>query len=147
VASKSDNEPVYYDPDWIDPLDKAKKKYFGSPKGKAALKRYNESDKGQATLERTQERQRVARACSKWLREHPGKTIVDFLKEQEVVTVVIKSIEEHGLVRWVRTKCPDCNTRVHVPAYLGQSNTNSVECTECHSKLTVSWDEKDETLT
>lgn len=90
----SREKPVYYDPDHEDPLDKAKKKYANSPKGKAAhrravkgpVKRYLQTDKGKKALkkhyeEKVKPQMALAKACKQWLKEHPGKTVEDYLKE------------------------------------------------------------------
>lgn len=78
---KDEHNPAYYDPDWEDPLDKAKKKYFQSDKGKDALKRYFQSDKGKAAFRRQYEKQKFVKLCADWLAEHPDKTVEDFLAE------------------------------------------------------------------
>jgi len=72
---------AHFDPDWEDPLDKAKKRYFDSEKGKAALKRYFQSDKGKAAFKRQYQKQKLARLCKEWLEQNPGKTVEDFLRE------------------------------------------------------------------
>ena len=86
----SEAEPVYYDPNYEDPLEKAKKKYIGSKKGRAALKRYFDSDKGKKALKKARSRHyeqkvkpeaKLAEACTTFLKNNPSKTVEDFLKE------------------------------------------------------------------
>ena len=75
----SDKEPVYYDPNWEDPTDKAKQKYFSTKKGREALKR------AQSKYYRNKKKpeNKLARLYLEWLESHPGKTVKDFLNEQD----------------------------------------------------------------
>lgn len=78
MSPKDEHVPVYYDPNWEDPTDVAKKKYFSTKKGKEALKRaqskyYHGKKKPENEL---------ARAFQEWLEQNPGKTVEDFLNEQ-----------------------------------------------------------------
>jgi len=91
-----------------DKVDEAQRKYNKSPKFKAALKRYRSTDKGQAANRRfaqseksklVNQRYRFSekgrsahetrsklvkdfRAVARWLKDNPGKTMDDYLKEK-----------------------------------------------------------------
>ena len=91
----------------MEKLDKARRKYQKSEKGKITRQKYSDSEKGQKVLEdylkspkfklsrqkylegqkgkeaveRTKERKRDWRKAAKWMLEHPGKTIEDYYKE------------------------------------------------------------------
>lgn len=93
----------------MDKLDKARRKYQKSDKGKATRRKwrdsekgqksvkknqdsprfklskqkYLESQKGQKALERGRERRKDWRKAAKWLEEHPGKTLEDYYKEAD----------------------------------------------------------------
>lgn len=72
--------------DDLDPQDEAKRRYFKTEKGKAAMRRYIQSDKGKATSQRYyQKRVKTERSLAEtvitWLATHPGQTVQDFLEE------------------------------------------------------------------
>ncbi len=75
-----------------DKLDAAQQRYFRSEKGKEALRRYFSSVKGKEALSKAQTQyyqgkikpeREVAKQCKKWLEQHSGKTVEDFLKEMK----------------------------------------------------------------
>ncbi len=74
----SAKEPVYYDPNWEDPTERAKRKYFASEKGKEALRR------AQAKYYHDKKKpvNRLIRAFVEWSEANPDKTVEDFLNEQ-----------------------------------------------------------------
>ena len=90
-------------------IDEARRKWNRSPKRRVVQKRYKDTPGGQATLERYQDSEKFQlaaqkyyystkgqeahqrrkgilqdfRAASEWLKENPGRTFEDYLKEQE----------------------------------------------------------------
>lgn len=106
TKDEADRHHVYFGRD-EDPLDKAKQRYFKSKKGRKAQRRYHQSEagktasrryfssekgkmvqlryalspKGQLVQECKRRDRTLARALSRYLKEHPGKTVEDFLKE------------------------------------------------------------------
>jgi len=63
----------------------AREKYLNSEKGKAAKLRYLLSEKGVKYAEKQNQKLGLAYQCTKWLKENPGKTPLDFfnlLKEE-----------------------------------------------------------------
>ena len=56
----------------------AREKYLNSDKGKAAKLRYLLSEKGQKYAEKQNRKLGLAYQCTKWLKENPGKTPLDF---------------------------------------------------------------------
>lgn len=56
----------------------AREKYLQSEKGKAAKLRYLLSEKGAQYVEKQSRKLKLAYQCTKWLRDNPDKTIVDF---------------------------------------------------------------------
>lgn len=79
-APRKERTPVYHDPNWEDPTDKAKQKYFSTEKGRGALK------KAQAKYYRrkTKPKNEVAKACAEWLEQNPDKTVEDYINEQSL---------------------------------------------------------------
>jgi transcription elongation factor Elf1 len=63
------------------------------------------------------------------------------------MTVVIKSIEEHGQMRKVTHKCPDCGWTNWAYVKVGAPNTTAVICRNCEAKYTITWEESDEAMT
>jgi hypothetical protein len=59
----------------------ARKRYLNSEKGREALLRYYNSEKAKTARERRQALLKLFRRADKYLKENPGKTIEDFLKE------------------------------------------------------------------
>ena len=57
--------------------------YMKSPKGKLALRKYYYGPKGQAAHRRHKTKVVGFKVIEKWLRSNPGKTIEDFLKENQ----------------------------------------------------------------
>lgn len=90
-----------------DKLDAARRRWSKTPKRKEAQRRYEEKEKGQATIKKYQQTEKFKlsvqkyyfskkgqdahlkrrklvkdfRQAAKWLKEHPGKTYEDYLKE------------------------------------------------------------------
>lgn len=60
---------------------KAHKRHQKTVKGQLTLRRYYYSDKGQEAHQRHQNRVKLYKAIDNWLKENPGKTIQDYLKE------------------------------------------------------------------
>lgn len=90
MIEMGEHEPVYYNPEYEDPLEAAKKRYFDSEKGKAALKRYAESERGREALRKAASKyyhdkkkpeRELVQLCVAFLEKNPDKTIKDFIKE------------------------------------------------------------------
>lgn len=103
--SESEINPELLEPDCS---EKAKKKYFSSEKGKEALKKYSQtekgkearkkycnsekfklaerkyyySDKGKASFDKVAKKNSLFKEATEWLKDHPGSTFDDFLKEK-----------------------------------------------------------------
>lgn len=59
----------------------AHRRHQKSVKGKLTLRRYYYSDKGQEAHQRHQDKVKLFKVIDNWLKENPGKTMQDYLKE------------------------------------------------------------------
>ena len=57
------------------------KKYLESEKGQEARLRYQLSEKGKKARENQNAKAKLALQCTKWLKDNPGKTPIDFFNQ------------------------------------------------------------------
>ena len=107
-SDSSDINPELLEPDCS---EKAKKRYFGSEKGKEALKKYSQTEKGrearqrycktdkfklaerkyyyskkgEASFEKVKKKNQLYREAAAWLKENPGKVFDDFLRGKGLI--------------------------------------------------------------
>ena len=60
---------------------KSTRKFQDSPRFKLSRQKYEESQKGQEALQEQKDRKKFWRKAQKWLQKHPGKTLEDYTKE------------------------------------------------------------------